>query len=230
MLRRGLPLSLLIHGTTLLLVVVFGNQVARHPARPAHAIKVRMVRLPTSAPPPKVATAKPVPARPQPRVQEQLPPKVLPKAPPKPRPKPKPEIKPEKPVVRHPEEPVEETPPPVDETPVVPAVVAPPAVKGTDENFPFAWYIGLVEGKVVNNWRPRQLGFGQRAVVSCTVHFRVGRNGAVSEVTLVRNSGVGVFDRESLRAVKTTRLPPLPPQYRGRSLGITFIFNLEPGH
>jgi TonB family protein len=60
------------------------------------------------------------------------------------------------------------------------------------------------------------------------VHFRIARNGTVSEVSLVRNSGVGVYDRESLRAVQTTRLPPLPTQYKGSNLGITFIFNLEP--
>jgi TonB family protein len=65
--------------------------------------------------------------------------------------------------------------------------------------------------------------------VSCAVHFRIARNGTVSQVTLVRNSGVGVFDRESLRAVQTTKLPPLPPQYTNPSLGVTFIFNLEPG-
>ena len=39
----------------------------------------------------------------------------------------------------------------------------------------------------------------------------------------------GLYDREALRAVSTTRLPPLPPTYGGSSLGVTFIFNLESG-
>jgi TonB family protein len=82
---------------------------------------------------------------------------------------------------------------------------------------------------VVANWKPRQLGFGQKAVVSCSVHFVINRAGVVSQARLVRNSGLGVYDREALRAVQTTRLPPLPPQYRGSDLGVTFDFNLEPG-
>jgi len=44
----------------------------------------------------------------------------------------------------------------------------------------------------------------------------------------VRNSGVGVYDREALRAIQTVRLPPLPPQYAAATLGVTFTFNLEP--
>jgi TonB family protein len=102
-------------------------------------------------------------------------------------------------------------------------------VGDTDTDFPFAWYLTRVEGLIARNWSPRQIGFGKRAVVSCAIHFSVARNGTVSQVTLVRNSGVGVFDRESLRAVQTTKLPPLPPQFTGSSLGITFVFNLEPG-
>ena len=101
--------------------------------------------------------------------------------------------------------------------------------QGTDSDFPFAWYLSRVEGLIARNWNPRQLGFGKRAVVSCAVHFNIARGGAVSQATLVASSGIGVFDRESLRAVQTTSLPPLPPQYGGSSLGVTFIFNLEPG-
>jgi TonB family protein len=57
----------------------------------------------------------------------------------------------------------------------------------------------------------------------------VNRTGVVSQVRLVRNSGMGVYDREAVRAVQTSRLPPLPPQFRGNDLGITFDFKLEPG-
>ena len=52
-----------------------------------------------------------------------------------------------------------------------------PAVSGTDSDFPFAWYLQAVESKVVANWKPRQLGFGDRAVVSCSVHFVINRAG-----------------------------------------------------
>ncbi len=224
MLRQGLPYSLLAHVLGVVLIVMFGNHVARSPVRPPRSISVNMVRLQQTAPPVTTPQEQVAPPVAQPEVKADLPPKELPK--PKPETKklvkePQPEIKAEEPKV------VETTPEPVEQ--VVQPAMSTPTIRGTDEEFPFLWYISQVEGKVVNNWKPRQLGFGKRAIVSCTVHFRIARNGVVSQVTLVRNSGVGVYDRESLRAVKTTRLPPLPPQYKGSSLGITFVFNLEPG-
>ena len=227
MLRQGLSYSILVHVLGLTLLIVFGNHVARNPVQPPRSIRVKMVRLPQTAPPQVAPTVDAQPQVAQPEIKPDLPPKALPKAKPevkKTETKPQPEVKspePEPDVVEKKTEPVK---------PVVAGLnMTTPEIRGTDEDFPFSWYISLIEGKVVNNWKPRQLGFGKRAIVSCTVHFRVARNGVVSQVTLVRNSGVGVFDRESLRAVKTTKLPPLPPQYKGASLGITFIFNLEPG-
>lgn len=227
MLKHGLSYSVLVHALGLMLVVMFGNHVARNPVQPSRSIKVKMVRQPQATPPPTKPVTEPVQQVAQPEIKPDLPPKELPKADPKPKEvekKPQPEIK----VVEPEPEVVDKTPEPVEQV-VAQTMMTTPTIGGTDEDFPFAWYISLIEGKVVNNWKPRQLGFGKRAIVSCAVHFRVARNGVVSQVTLVRNSGVGVFDRESLRAVQTTKLPPLPPQYKGTSLGITFIFNLEPG-
>jgi protein TonB len=225
MLSRGLPLSVLVHLLGLTLLVVFGNRVATAPVRPPRAISVRMVQLPQPQAPAQQAAEEPRPQQPQEEIKEDLPPKELPEPKPDPEPvveDPQPEVK-----VSEPEpEPEAESPDPVEEITMQAPRVA--SVGGTDEDFPFAWYIKLTEDKIFNNWKPRQLGFGKRAVVSCAIHFRIARNGTVSQVTLVRNSGVGVYDREALRAVKTTRLPPLPPQYKGTSLGITYIFNMKP--
>jgi protein TonB len=226
MMSRGLPYSLFVHGLGLVLVFMFGNHVSRQPITQPRAINVQMVRMPEINRPPAETVQEVVPPPVQEEIKPDLPPKELPK--PKPEDKPREEKKPQ-PEVKQPE-PVVEEPVASDETPEVQAqsVISPPSVTGTDTEFPFAWYIAQVEGKIVQNWKPRQLGFGKRAVVSCTVHFVIARNGNVSQVTLIRNSGVGVYDRESLRAVSTTKLPPLPPQYPGQSLGVTFIFNLEP--
>ena len=226
MLRRGLPYSVFVHVLGLTLALVFGNRVATVPMQPPRSIRVQMVQMPRAVPQsqPEPVTA-PVVQTPQPEIKPDLPPKELPK----PKPEPKPAVKKPQPEIKAPDpEPDTETLPATTETPLAQAALAPPSVTGTDEEFPFDWYIALVEGKIVNNWKPTQLNFGKRAVVSCTVHFRIARNGTVSQVSLVRNSGVGVYDRESLRAVTTTRLPPLPPQFKGTSLGITFIFNQEP--
>lgn len=224
---RGLPYSLFVHGLGLVLVFVFGNHVSRQPIIQPKAINVQMVRMPEATrPETETVVEEVVPPPVQKEIKPDLPPKEIPKAQPEAKPReeaiPQPEItRPDSVVV--PKTVAEE--PPVAQAK---SVVSPPSVTGTDSDFPFAWYIGQVEGKIVRNWKPRQLGFGKRAVVSCTVHFVIARNGTVTQVTLLRNSGVGVYDRESLRAVSTTKLPPLPPQYPGQSLGVTFIFNLEP--
>lgn len=229
MLSRGLPVSILVHAIALVVVVMFGNYVARNPVLPSRSIKVKMIHMPPPQVPEATVPDEPVvQPEPQKEIKQDLPPKELPK--PKPEEKPKVEAQPQEKIEVEepkPKEQVETPDKPVEK--VSKPVVSGPSVSNTDSNFPFDWYLSRVEGLIARNWKPRQIGFGKRAVVSCAVHFSIARNGTVSQVTLVRNSGVGVFDRESLRAVQTTKMPPLPPQFTGNSLGVTFIFNLEPG-
>ncbi|MBU8871985.1 MAG: TonB C-terminal domain-containing protein [Gemmatimonadales bacterium] len=230
---RGLPYSLAFHTIALLLVFLFGSSVSRAPLEPPKSIRVKMVHLPRTRPETNPPLEQPV-------LQPEISREVLPDLPPKEIPKPrveaeKPPEKIEDPPKRQekiPDQVLEDTATEPDieqdiQAPVTPIALG-PSVEGTDSDFPFAWYLARVEGLIARNWNPRQLGFGKKAIVSCAVHFQVAKGGAVSQVTLARNSGIGVYDRESLRAVQTTHLPPLPPQFSGSSLGITFIFNLEP--
>jgi len=224
---RGLPYSIVLHVLATVLLLLYGNAVTRQPPRPVRAINVKMVRLPETRPveQPAEKPAEPAPRREQVETQPDLPPKE------KPEPERKPPVErkePEPSVEKIAEETVDE-PEPAKEEPAPSLMVAGPSFSADDADFPFAWYAQRVEGLVWRNFKPRQLNFGKNAMISCAVHFRIAKNGTVSQVTLVRNSGVGVFDREALRAVSTTSLPPLPPQYRGTTLGVTFIFNLEPG-
>ncbi|RKZ17989.1 hypothetical protein DRQ50_04395 [bacterium] len=228
---RGLPWSVVLHVAVLVLVALFGNQVNRQVVQPPRTLNFRMVRPEpervVTEPPPRQAEPQPEPSRPEP--DPVLPPKQVPDKQPDPKPEPKPEP------VREPDPPApdpvpdddgarDHEPEPAQATPTLSG----PAVAGTDTNFPFAWYLAQIEAKIARNWKPRQLGFAERSRISCAVHFVIARNGAVSQVTLVRNSGVGVYDREALRAVQTARLMPLPPQYGAATLGVTFSFNLEP--
>jgi len=225
MMTRGFPFSVVIHAVVLFLALMYGNEVTHKPPRAVRSINVKMVRLPQTRPEERPAETQPaVVQQPQPEIKQELPPKAKPELERK-----KPEVKTPQPEVKAPEPEVVEDPPAetADTAPV--QIITGPSLAGTDSDFPFAWYVGRVEGLIARNWKPRQAGFGKRAVVSCAVHFQIAKNGTVSRVTLIRNSGVGVFDRESLRAVSTTKLPPLPPQYTGNTLGVTFIFNLEPG-
>jgi protein TonB len=230
MMTRAVPASVVLHAMAFAALLLWGDRVTTQAAHVPSVIAVRLVeasvRESQSAPPAPEVKAEPVP-EPEPVKPDVVrPPKDVPREKPKEKPKDKP-----KPAVTPPST---ATGPPKPEagvkgTTTGAAGLTGPAVSGTDSDFPFAWYLQAVESKVVASWKPRQLGFGDRAIVSCSVHFVINRAGVVSQVRLVRNSGLGVFDREAVRAVQTTRLPPLPPQYRGTDLGVTFDFNLEPG-
>jgi TonB family protein len=101
---------------------------------------------------------------------------------------------------------------------------------GTDQPFPFAWYLTLVEGHISRNWNPTQLGFAGQVERGCVVHFVIQENGAIAEAVVEETSGVALYDREALRAVTVANpLPPLPRGFGARSLGVSFIFTLRAG-
>lgn len=225
-----MPYSIVLHVLVLGLVILYGNFVQQVPIRTPRSIRVRMVQLPQLETVPQEKPAEEIP-KPvvQPKPQEtvpDLPAKELPK------PRPEPEKKPEpKPVQKQPdpvETPVTEEPAQTADAVQEPAVGG-PSVQGTDVDFPFAWYLARVQGQIARNWNPKQLGFRSSSVVSCVVHFTIHQNGRVSQVTLTRPSGVGVFDREALRVVQSSRIPPLPPGFSSSTLGVSMKFNLESG-
>lgn len=231
---RGLSYSIIVHLLTLALVVFFGNAVTRQEIKTPRSIRVRMVELPRAPeiqPDTKLETP---PEQVVPPVKKE----TIVEAPPKELPKPKPEIE-KKPEVKKEAEPVKKDPP--REEPVVqeqvpadsgaeesPAVTG-PSVEGTDVDFPFAWYLARVQGQIARNWNPSQLGFRSQTMVSCVVHFTINKSGTVSQITLSQASGVGVFDREALRVVQSSRIPPLPPGFASPTLGVSMKFNLESG-
>ena len=231
---RGLPYSIIVHVLMLALVMFYGNTVSRQEIKTPHSIRVRMVQLP------KVPAAQPDTQQetlPE-QVQQPVPKETVPELPPKeiPKAKPKPEKKPE---VKKDPEPAKKDPPTeqpklqetipddagAEETPTVSG----PSVEGTDVDFPFAWYLARVQGQIARNWNPSQLGFRSQSMVSCVVHFTINKGGVVSQITLSTSSGVGVFDREALRVVQSSRIPPLPPGFASPTLGVSMKFNLESG-
>ena len=73
-LSRGLPVSVLIHAIGLVVVVMFGNHVARNPIRPSRSIKVKMVRMPEPEVQQNEAPVEPVvQPEPQKEIKQELP-------------------------------------------------------------------------------------------------------------------------------------------------------------
>jgi len=231
---RGLPISMIIHALALGLVLMFGNAVQQKVYETPKTIGVRLVELPRV----QVREEKPIedikivePPKPQPKKPDELPPKEIPE--PKLETKkdpPKEEIREEKPLEIVPETPGDQADED-DDTEPAPAIplATGAAVAGTDADFPFAWYLSIMEGQIARNWNPRQMGFSDDSGIACILHFTIQRSGAVVQLTLVHSSGSGVYDREALRAVQSTRLPQLPGDFGANNLGVTMTFNLESG-
>lgn len=88
--------------------------------------------------------------------------------------------------------------------------------------FPYPWYLEEIYRKVLRNWRPPS------NTLETTVHFRIEKNGRISEVGVEESSGNFLFDQAALRAVEASNpMPPLPREYGGDWLGVYFDFTTE---
>ncbi len=222
--RSGLPYSLIIHVILLVGTFVYGAHVSPPQIQPHRIIKVRLTEsLPQQSSPEVETEILPEEPREEPPPPAEPPPEEPRKVPAKPPEEQK--VVPE----REPEPPQPKPQATDTETdPVALSLPEGPSAASTDEPFPFAWYLNVVEGRISRHWNPRQLGFRDSDQRSCAVHFIIERGGAVTRVILVQGAGVALFDREALRAVQAAHpLPPLPTKFASRSLGVTIVFTLR---
>jgi len=154
---------------------------------------------PEPVPPPEPAPALPVPAKPQPAAERRAATAPAPEAPPS------------------------EAPPAPQGSPQGSAQGAQTgaAVAGLDNpDFTYGYYVDQMLALIRAQWQRPPLGGG----IEATVHFQIGRDGAVTEIRILGSSGYSSFDLSGLRAVQAASpLPPLPKSYRQDSLGVTLI-------
>ncbi len=239
---RGLPISILLHLVVLTALATWGGLTPMRPIEP-QVLHVRLAPLPETLTEPEPTAPVEVEPEPEPsdppEVQPEpvrresepvLPPKGVPEEAPETTPEAEPEPGP-RPIAPEPEPVAPEDTEPDPTAEVEPTSVAEttePLIAETDEVFPFDYYLRTVRNNIARKWRPKQLGFRGDLERSCVVHFVIG-GGRVTGVTLVRSSGVSLFDREALRAVKASRMPPLPSKFASPTLGVTFTFTLRSG-
>jgi len=91
-----------------------------------------------------------------------------------------------------------------------------------DSDFQFSYYVERMLVAIGMNWfKPSQGG-----TVSPVVHFKIEKDGTVSDATVERSSGLPFVDRAALRAVlSSSPLPPLPAEYTGSQLGVHLKFD-----
>jgi TonB family protein len=89
-------------------------------------------------------------------------------------------------------------------------------------DFKYSYYIERMLVAIGMNWfKPAQAGD-----VSPVIHFRIEKDGAISDASVERSSGLPFVDRAALRAViSSSPLPPLPSEYGGSQLGVHLKFD-----
>jgi protein TonB len=96
------------------------------------------------------------------------------------------------------------------------------AVDGSD--FPFTYYLRLIQSKIGERWSPPRAaaGGGERVVVL----FEIQRDGQVREPQVEHSSGNKLYDQAAIRAVgEASPFPPLPPEYKQPTLRVHFGFS-----
>lgn len=95
------------------------------------------------------------------------------------------------------------------------------AGNGTEESFPFAYYLNRVLGSIEGNWFKPPVPPDTR----CRVRCRIDRSGKVIEAGIEEPSAIPAFDRAALRAVYASApFPPLPLGFAGTSLTLHLEF------
>ena len=95
------------------------------------------------------------------------------------------------------------------------------AVGGLDNpDFVYSYYIDQMLALISANWLRPSLGSGVEAVI----HFRIRRDGQISDVRIIRSSGYNSFDLAGLRAVQLAApFPRFPQSYSHDTLGVNLI-------
>ena len=89
-------------------------------------------------------------------------------------------------------------------------------------NFCCPEYIQQMVTLIQRNWQQNQ-GVGGNTVM----YFIIGRGGSISGVKVEQPSGFVVLDLAAERALLTTRLPELPPQYPNPTLPVHITFEYQ---
>ncbi len=101
---------------------------------------------------------------------------------------------------------------------------------GTGEGNVDSWYIRQVEQRVGQNWLQTSLGDPSNMVqVQAVASFVVTSSGRITDIEIEKESGIRSVDLAVMRAIQaSTPLPPLPSEFRGKSIRFQAIFEFPP--
>lgn len=118
-----------------------------------------------------------------------------------------------------------ETPSEPVQKPTAPVIAESSGLKIDTQNFPFAYYLAILQNRIQGNWNPPYQTSTSQERMSAIIKFQVQRSGRIENVNLERSSGRYLFDQAAQRAVFSANpLPPLPDEFRGDHLFVHIEF------
>jgi protein TonB len=88
-------------------------------------------------------------------------------------------------------------------------------------NFKYSYYTTALVRRIRQNWH-FVASYGK---LRALVHFRIERNGTVTDISVIESSGSDGFDAGAVRALKiSSPFPPLPDGFEDPSLGVKLEF------
>lgn len=94
-----------------------------------------------------------------------------------------------------------------------------------DVDFPYVYYLTIIQNKIGENWRPPLDAYLSRETRRAVIMFTILRTGQVVNVEVEGSSGTRLLDESALRAVEfSSPLPPLPGEFAGDRLRVHFNF------
>ncbi len=196
-------------------------QVQQQQVKPAAPPKPKPPEPPKEVPPePKKVKPKP---EPKPKVNEELPPEIKPEEEKQPEPEPEPQKDPE-PTPEPDPEPVKDDFD-IDDMELPAAVEAPSLnpVGSVDMDPLMQVYLEQLKKIIMANFNP-PTNLSVKKSIKTTVQFTIDRFGGITGITLKRSSGNSTWDHLSVRAVKISKVPELPFNFRAPSLTLHFNF------
>jgi protein TonB len=89
----------------------------------------------------------------------------------------------------------------------------------------YGWYVDAITRRISQNWLQSLVDQRVRSAPRVYLSFDIDRTGKISNMTLMQPSGIPTLDRSAQRAILASNpLPPLPPDYRGSSINVSFYF------
>ena len=91
----------------------------------------------------------------------------------------------------------------------------------------YGWYVAAARRRIQPNWDPLSIDAGVRSsqTLHTAISFTVGRDGSIRGARVIERSGNLSWDNAGLRAILSSNpLPPLPNDYSGSSVDVTWDF------